>query len=327
MRIRRWALAVLMTGCASGFTSTVHEPTEPLRVTAVVVPPVRVLGADGAGWRGYELGQRQIDVALRTVGDRLAMIGPAQVKISRWDEPGWLGNTALPVLTHAAIPPGEALLLRATVEQRIGSSIQEREDSKGAPKGGVVTHETQWLVTVELLHPASRQALAELSGSVIIDPFAAPTGEEEFDPVWPMTRLLEKLTREALSLTRRWQVDRPGTRDSGLTLALAPAFTAAWPDARDAQPDALQAEVWMQARARFLSPWLDEGSAARLARVPPCMLVVAAPGNASLKPGDLILSIDGQPPLPEVLARKRLTGVPVEVRVGRDGNERDEVIP
>ena len=75
-----------------------------------------------------------------------------------------------------------------------------------------------------------------------------------------------------------------------------------------------------------LSP-LGHDQAAKLARTTQSLLVVAAPGGGSVQPGDLILNIDGQPPLPEVLARKRLTGVPVQVRVGRGGNERDAVIP
>ena len=104
-------------------------------------------------------------------------------------------------------------------------------------------------------------------------------------------------------------------------------MTAAQPDAKSAWTDALQAEIWMQARAKFLTPWLSDDQVAKLARTAPALSVVAAPGDASVQPGDLILSIDGQPALPQVLARKRLKGVPVEVRVGRGGNERDAVIP
>ncbi len=319
--------SVVLVGCASGITRTLKPPTDPLTLAAVVITPVRLTGTEAPGWRRFELAQRQVDVALREVGERLAIFGPAEVHVSRWDEPGWLGNTALPVIARAAIPVEQAVLIRSTAEQRQASSMQEREDGKGLKKGGVASQETTWLLTVELLHPSSRQVLAEFAAQVTIDPFAEPTGEEDFDPAPPMTRLLEAMTREALGVARRWALDRPRVRDSGLTLALSPAITAAQPDAAAAQPDALQAEIWMQARARFLSPWLTEDQAAKLARTVPSLSVVAAPGDASVKPGDLILSVDGQPPLPEVLARKRLTGVPVEVRVGRGGNERDAVIP
>lgn len=313
-------------GCSTGINKTIRPPDKPITVSAVLISPVRLTGILAPGWRSFELAQRQIDVGLRESGERLAFFGPSEVRVTRWDEPGWLGNTGLPLLAKEAVPVDQAVLLRTTVEQRIGSSIQEREDSQGLAKGGVATQETLWLVTLELIHPSSRLVIAELSGRVEIDPFAAPTGEEEFDPAPPMTRLLESLTREALHIARRWESDRPSVRDLGLTLALSPAITAAQPDAAAAQTDALQAEVWMQARARFLSPWLTEAQAAKLARIVPSLFVLAAPGDATVQPGDLILSIDGQPALPEVLARKRLAGVPVEVRVGRDGNERDAVI-
>ena len=320
-------LCFALVGCSAGISRTIRPPENPITVAAVVITPVRITGTEAPGWRRFELAQRQVDVALRDSGDRLAYFGPAEVQISRWEEPGWLGNTAVPLLAKAAVPVDQAVLIRTTVEQRLASSTQEREDARGLRKGGVASQETTWLLTVELLHPSSRQILAELSGKVVIDPFAEPTGEEEFDAAPPMTRLLEALTREALKIARRWELDRPAARDSGLTLALSPAITAAQPDAAAAQTDALQAEIWMHARARFLSPWLTDDQAAKLARTVPSMLVVAGPGSGSVQPGDLILSIDGQPPLPEVLARKRLAGVPVEVRVGRGGNERDAVIP
>lgn len=327
----RWVLVVCasatLSACSAGITKTIRPPETPLTVSAVVITPVRMTGTAAPGWRRFELAQRQVDLGLRDCGDRLAFFGPSEAQISRWEEPGWLGNTALPIVSKAAVPVDQALLIRTTAEQRIGSSTQEREDSKGLAKGGLATHETQWLVTLELLHPSSRTIIAELSGQVVIDPFAQPTGEEEFDEAAPMTHLVETLTREALRIARRWEIDRPTAKDLGLTLALSPAITAAQPDAAAAQTDALQAEIWMQARARFLSPWLTDDQASKLARTVPSLFVVAAPGDASVQPGDLILSVDGQPALPQVLARKRLAGAPVEVRVGRAGNERDAVIP
>jgi hypothetical protein len=320
-------LCLCLAGCSGGITKTIRPPASPLTVSAVVITPVRITGTEAPGWRRFELAQRQVDIGLRECGDRLAFFGPAEVQISRWEEPGWLGNTAVPLLARAALPVDQAVLIRTTIEQRLASSTQEREDDKGRAKGGVASQETTWLINLELVHPSSRQIIAEFSAKVVIDPFAEPTGEEEFDAAPPMTRLLESLTKEALRVARRWEVDRAAARDSGLTLALSPAVTAAQPDAAAAQTDALQAEIWMQARARFLSPWLTDDQAAKLARTAPSLSVMAGPSGLSVQPGDLILSIDGQPALPEVLARKRLAGVPVEVRVGRGGNERDAVIP
>ena len=64
-----------------------------------------------------------------------------------------------------------------------------------------------------------------------------------------------------------------------------------------------------------------------MARTAGGLYVVTAPSGASVTAGDVILSVDGEPALPEVLARKRLRGVPVEVRVGRGGLERGALIP
>jgi hypothetical protein len=318
---------VLTLGCASGVSRVVHEPSTPPTVAALVITPPKLSGVPAAGWRSFELGQRQVDLALRQLGRRLAIFGPGEVRVARWEEPGWLGTTAVPALARAGVPVDQALLLRTHVEHRTTESVQEREDQQGLSKGGVKAAETQWLVTVEVLQPSARAVLAEFSAQVRVDPFAPPTGEEDFDPAPPLSRLLEAVTREALDFSRRWAVDRPAVRDLPLTLALSPAIVAAQPDAEVAQPDALQAEVWMQGRARYLSPWLPEPEVVRLSRTPPGLLVLAAPGDSMVLPGDLILEVDGSPPLPEVLARKRLSGAPVRVRVGRAGAEREALIP
>lgn len=327
MRLLTLALAgLLSTGCASAYLRSLKAPATPITVAAIAITPVRITGDEASGWRRFELAQRQVDVALRESGDRLAIFGPSEVLVSRWEEPGWLGNTAVPVLTRAAIPVDQAVLIRSVIERRQGSSTQEREDSKGLAKGGVASQETTWLATVELLHPSSRAVIAELGGSVLIDPFAQPNGEEEFDPAPALTHLLEALTQEAVRIAKRWQLDGPSVRDSGLTLALSPAITATQPDAALAMKDALGAEVWIQARARYLTPWLPEDLFLKVARTPQGIYVVAAPGGSEVQAGDVIYSVDGAPALPEVLARKRLKGVPVEVKVGRGGQERDAVI-
>lgn len=313
---------LLLTGCASGFSRTVHAPREPIRFASLVVAPVRITGTENPGWRRFELGQRQVSVALETVGDRIAIYGPAQVRIARWDEPGWLGNTAVPVLTREAQNVDEALLIRSTAEQRQTSSSQEREDLQGARKGGLASQELVWLVTTELIHPSSRTVLLELHGSVTVDPFAPPKPEDEFDTAAAMTHLLEAMTREALTHATQWLKDGPSVPQRARVL-LSPAVTAAQHDANEAQKDALQAEVWMQARARFLNPAIDDAMAAQLSRTPESLLVVDVEG---LLPGERIVAIGDEPPLPEVLARKRLKG-PVTVRAGKSGTERVVTLP
>lgn len=316
----------VLWSCASGLTKNIYATDTGLTVSAALIPPVRIVGTDSPGWRRFELAQRQIAVGLRESGTRLAFFGPAQVQITRWEEPGWLGNNAVPLLTNAAVPLDQAVIIRTTAEQRQESSVHEREDSKGRKRGGAMSQETTWVLTLELIHPTSRKILAELSSSVLIDPFAQPSAEDEFDQAPALTRLLEALTKEALGIVKRWERERQPIDDVPLTLALSPAITASQPEAADAQTDALQAEIWMQARARFLSPWLTDEQAAKLAKAAPALFVGTAPEGASVRTGDLILGVDGEAPLPEVLARKRLSGLPVEVRVAQGGNERDAVI-
>jgi hypothetical protein len=46
-----------------------------------------------------------------------------------------------------------------------------------------------------------------------------------------------------------------------------------------------------------------------------------------VKAGDLIVSVEGSAPLRQVVARRRLAGVPVKVRVLRAGVEVDATVP
>lgn len=320
----RLLTVLLLAGCAGRFHRVEHAPTAPLQVSAILIAPVRLTGTEPLGWRRFELAQRQVSVAL-TDAPRLATFGPAQVQISRWSEPGWLGNSAVPVLTREGQSLDEALLLRTTAERRVMSASQEREDSAGLRKGGHASQEERWLVTLDVVHPASREVLFEFEGDVEVDPFAPQTAEDEFDPAAGLTRLVEAMTREALSAIHRFEREGlPPAPADGWKVALSPAFTAAQPDAREQQADALQTEVWLQARARFLTPGLDDAQAALLARSPPSLLVLAGPPGVAR--GERIVAIDDGPPLPEVLARRRLKG-PVRVRVGSHGVEREQVVP
>lgn len=322
----RLLLCSILAGCATGITRVVRPPEAPIAVKAIVVAPVRLTGMHAPAWRSFELAQRQVLEGLRICGDRLAFFGPGEVRLTRWDDDGWQGNTAVPLLGRMYVSADQALLLRSTAEHRVGTSAQRREDTSGKAKN-VLSQERSWMVAVELVHPSTRHILAELKAEAVVDQFAAPTEEGEFDPDPQLTRLLESLTAEVLHIARRWEAGWPAAPDSELLLALSPALTAAQPDAAASQPDALSREIWLQARARFLSPWLKDDQAAKLAKAPLGLLVVSAPSGSAVQSGDLILSIEGQPALPEVYARTRLRGRPVPVRLGRNGNEWDGLLP
>lgn len=329
MRRAAWllVLALGLAGCHSGITRTLKPPATPLTVSTIVVYPVQLTGTQALGWREFELGQRLVDVGLAKYGGRLAFFGPSEFKVSRWSEAAWTASTVVPSLIRSGRKPDETLILRANAEKRVANSAMERRDAKDLAKGGIVTEEVTWVCALELVRPSTGEVLAELTGQVTVDPFT-PTGEEEFDPDSPMTHLLERMALEAL----KWSAkalpdDAPDLDAPPVTLAMSPAITAAQADTGLSGLDALAAEVWVQNRARFLTPKLPETDVSTVARLPLGLLVLDASANAGVQPGDVIVRVDDAPPLPQVLYRKRLRGGGVPVTVKRGGAEHDVVIP
>lgn len=330
MPVRAWVvgLVVVLAGCRSGVTRTLHPPKEPLVVSSIVVYPVRLTGTKPLSWREFELAQRLVDAGLRAHGGRLAFFGPSEFQVSKWAEASWRASTVVPQLIRQGFKPDEAVVLRTTAERRTSSSAMERRDASDLAKGGVVTEDVQWLAQVEVLRPSTGEVLAEFSAEVKVDPFAPPTGDEEFDPDVALTRLVEKLGLEALGWAAKALPDgAPDVDPPPLTLAMTPAITTAHLDSGVATMDALTAEVWVQNRARFLTPSLPEAVVMAVARQPLGLYVVEAKDGAGVQAGDVILRVDKAPPLPQVLYRKRLRGVPVPVTVKRGGAQVDASIP
>jgi hypothetical protein len=81
--------------------------------------------------------------------------------------------------------------------------------------------------------------------------------------------------------------------------------------------DPLDAEVLRQQRLRFANPALEPPLLDQMARLPAGLYVLSAPEAGKLAPGDVILQIEGEPALPQGLARARLAPVPVPVQVQR----------
>jgi hypothetical protein len=320
-------LVLALGGCRSGFSRTFYEPASPLVVSTVVVYPVRLVGTRPTGWREFELGQRLVDVGLAAYGGRLAFFGPSEFQVSKWHEVSWTASTVVPQLVRAGRKPDEAVVLRASAEKRTASSAMERRDAHDMARGGIVTEEVTWACEVELLRPSTGEVLLVFAGHLTVDPFT-PTGEEEFDPDAPMTHLLEKMSLEAFAVAAGALPD--GAPDLGalpITVAMSPAVTAAQPDTGLSSLDALAAEVWVQNRARFLTPKLPEDQVTTAARLPLGLLVLEANDGTPLRPGDVIIRVDDQPALPQVLARARLKGVPVPVTLKRGNAQVEAVLP
>jgi hypothetical protein len=57
-------------------------------------------------------------------------------------------------------------------------------------------------------------------------------------------------------------------------------------------------------------------------------MVMAAPADAKVQPGEVILTLDGELALPQVLARERLSQIPLEAQVRRpDGSTHAVLLP
>lgn len=328
--MRLLSVFLLLAGCASQITKTVRQPLNRLAVRAVVVYPVRVLGTDdGAGWRGVHLGQRLVDKGLSLSGRRVAFWGPTEIQVLRWKEDGWIGSNAVPLLVKAGIRPDDAVVARGTVERRLTQAALERTDAKERPQGGSATQETTWVCTVEVVHPSTAVVLGEFRAEQTFDPFAAPTGEEEYDAAPGMTHLLERLAAAALELVDQHPPAEVGAPPPELaySLAVSPRELEAQSPQKEPSLDALERELWLQQQSRFLSPWLSDSEAMAVARLPRGMWVAKAPDSGSVKCGDVLVDVDGEPPLPQVLARRRLKGVPVPVGLQRGAARFDALLP
>lgn len=312
-----------LAGCSSGVKVVVQPSPPALRLTSAFVYPVQLAGTDTSKTQAQDLTQRLIDAALASEGERFAFFGPTEFTIMRAEDDGaWVASTALPVLLASGSKAEQGVVLRAFAERRVTSGTTEAADTKGRRKGAAATEDVNWVCRVEILHPSSRLILVETSGAVTIDPFAEPTPELEFDPAAPMTHLLEKLTVRALRELRSQVAEREPSRVPTLSLAMSPAvFVGLQGDdgaalTNLARMDAVQAELFLQARARYLTPTLTESEAVKLAHEKPGLLVREAPTGAPFKAGDFLEAVDNKPALPQALSRSRfmLGGVTVRVR-------------
>jgi hypothetical protein len=320
-------LHLLLLSCAPGITRNLHPPKEKLSIAAVVIYPPRITGEEVPSWRTYELGERLVTKAVAALGERLVLFGPTEVKVLRWEDDAWVASDAIALLTHSGVAPHQALVLRPSAEKRVGSQLAEAHDAKGKKRGGWATEETTWVVRVELLHPSSGHELIEVQGQVTVDPFARPTGEEEFDPAPSMTHLVERLVVEGLTMVEPFVAPRTPPPPLEVSFAQTPAGAAALPDPEVAKLDALGSELWIENRARFLTPTLSDRDAALVARSRSGLFVLDAPPTAAVKRGDVVIEVDGAAPLRQVLARKRLGFTPVPVRVQRGNLELDATVP
>lgn len=151
-------------------------------VSAVGVYPF-VFRWEAPAWRAVELSQRLVDVALAEAGDAALFFGPTEVRVYRPEaDDAWAASDAVAVLAPHGVRPEGALVPRPRAERRIQAGEREMVDSRGRTVGQGAHEAVTYLGTVEVLHPASRRVVLEVSGEAAADPFADVTDDGAAPP-------------------------------------------------------------------------------------------------------------------------------------------------
>jgi hypothetical protein len=300
---RRWAPLALVSaaaGCASAPVSTHASVDAALRVSAVVLEPVRGAAPDEAS----ALGSRLTAFALEAVAGQALVFSGAEVQLLHPDRHDWTANAAVPLLRAVAVRPEQAVVVQARVEKAEAQSQQEVRGASGSSVGAAA--ELRWRATVEVFLPSTGALLVETTAEARMDAFAR--GGVEAASLQPAA-VLERAATEAFArLSSSWSPPREAKGPILLT------WTAVGvPEGQPAH--GLEGEVRRLQLLQTANPGLDEEEAARLARLPAGVLVRASALGFRLRPGDLVLSIDGAPANAAALARCRYATSPTGLEV------------
>lgn len=321
----RLSLAALLAALAStGCHATLQKNRfilPNLSVSAILVEPFGFRWVEPA-YRPDALAERLLATADAKVGRQALLFGPQEFKVYRAEDNGWAATNAIALLPPARLKPENALLLRAWAEKRVTSSRRETLDAKGRAVGTGAVEDVTYIGHVELVHPSTQRLAVEVVGEAVVDPFAEKRPEDEADPAPDLTKLMEKLTAEAMAELEGHLAPPAPARE----LPFSVAFVPPPPEASAAPADPLEAELLRQNLVRFENPGLSEADATRLARLPGGLAVTQAQAGSPLKPGDSITQIEDAPALPQTLQRARFRdGVVLKVRRA-DGTVADVVL-
>ncbi|MBL8954642.1 MAG: hypothetical protein JNK82_27945 [Myxococcaceae bacterium] len=320
IRLALVVMALGLTGCSAVSVST-HSPSQQLELVGAFVYPFGFRWEEPA-YRSFELSQRLVGSAIDVGGSTLSFWGPGEFKVMRADDDhAWVATTALPQLTATGARPDQAVIIRPWAEKRVNSSSQEASDARGRRAGASAMEETEYIGHIEVVFPPGAEIIVEGSASVKVDPFAEPSPDADYDPTPQLTALMDKLMRAAVKQVVRWSTSRTTQELPPVQFAATPAAALRFSDAARpsaelemARMDAASLDLFLQARARFLNPSLDDAKAAKISKMLPG-LVVLGPGPSGLGDGDLITTLDGQPAAPQVWARLRFSPqVPAKAR-------------
>ncbi len=309
---------LLVAALALACRSTPHQVRgavpESLGVSAVAVAPFDFRWAEPR-WRAVELSQRLVGVALAQAGASAFFFGPTELHVQRRDDDvAWPPRDAVAVLAALGVRPDGVMVLRPRAEKRVQSGERELIDTEGHTVGQSATEVVMYVGHVEVLHPATREVVLEVFGEATVNPYADIL-DEGADPAPELTRLMEDLTREALhGLSHQLKPPRAPSPAVATSLAWLPWDVLGLETPLGAQ-DAQDPQFLRMQRLRFANPDMEPAVLEALARKPGGLCVHAAPEGAKLAAGDCVLTLDGQPALPQSLARAMLAPVPVEARV------------
>ena len=322
-------LGLLGSGCRTSSEKRLFLAPR-LSASALVVMPFGFRWPEPA-YRSFEMGQRILSVTDNQVGGQALLFGPSEFKVYRATDDSWAGSSAVTLLPPVRIKPENALVLRPWAEKRVTSSRREVLDAKGRAVGAGNAEETTYVGHVEILHPSTQTVAVDVSGEVQVDPFAEKKPEDEADPAPELSRLMQRLTTEALAELKGHLAPPAPPRPLPFQVAFNPKAAATY--AEEDRPslealaakDPLEGELLLQGRVRYANPQMTDAEATRLLKLPGGLLVTQAEPGAPVKPGDLITQVDGQPALPQTLQRARFKqGVVLQVRRA-DGTVADAV--
>jgi hypothetical protein len=314
------ALGLLLTtlcGCATPFKTTLRPTPQPLAIRSIVVFPVKLIGRTETPGRIAELSHRVLLSAHTQSDASFSFFAPWEFSVQQWDNDNpWVGCNALPLLTGRGQRPADGLVLRVSAEHRMGSSMNQAFDVKGRRKGESTDAQYSWTATAELVHPVTRTVVVEVTLETVSDPFATPPASAEFDSDFVLTELIEKVTQHALKQVEPFREPPTPIERSDLTLATTPRTLPL-----DDGIDAVQQELTLSTRSRYLNPTLPEKDAQTLIGRPAGVAVMQPVGK--FQRGDVVTQIDGVPAHLSSLLRLRHEPVPAPLTVqSADGNVR-----
>ncbi len=296
-------------------------------VRAVVFLPSEYMLRD---MRAYDVFEKDLDAA-----DHLAR--RLRVAVYATDEYRILADgllmdlrneTSLPIVLEAdGLATDQAVAVRFTLTENVqeGSTVLSGEGREGTI--GRAFRSTL-LLDLEAYHVGSNEPLATVSIRKVVDPFREVPDHD--DTPWHRETLLEGLDRLLEAIEDQVRLPRPGGRGPvGVLASPAEAVAFSWGELgslkeRLATEDDLMRDATTLRRVRYRHPEAPPPLQRRLSRLDRGLLVTKAPACAGLRPGDVILDVDGlavQRDYQWLRILRTRRGRPLDVTALRDGEE------